>query len=71
MLILPAQAGVKDNQTNTLTLDGFNYEGNGSGIETPKDLNIITKNENRIKNISSSYSDSTKWMELEYMLLEI
>ena len=48
-----------DNQTNTLTLDGFNYEGNGSGIETSKDLNIIIKNENRIKNISSSYSDST------------
>lgn len=22
-----------DNQTNTLTLDGFNYEGDGSGIE--------------------------------------
>ena len=48
-----------DNQTNTLTLDGLNYEGNGSGIETSKDLNIIIKNENRIKNISSSYSDST------------
>ena len=48
-----------DKQTNTLTLDGFNYEGNGSGIETSKDLNIIIKNENRIKNISSSYSDST------------
>lgn len=48
-----------DNQTNTLTLDGFNYEGNGSGIETSEDLNIIIKNENRIKNISSSYSDST------------
>ena len=48
-----------DNQSNTLTLDGFNYEGNGSGIETSKDLNIIIKNENRIKNISSSYSDST------------
>ena len=48
-----------DNQTNTLTLAGFNYEGNGSGIETSKDLNIIIKNENRIKNISSSYSDST------------
>ena len=48
-----------DNQTRTLTLDGFNYEGNGSGIETSKDLNIIIKNENRIKNISSSYSDST------------
>ena len=48
-----------DNQTNTLTLDGFNYEGNGSGIDTSKDLNIIIKNENRIKNISSSYSDST------------
>ena len=48
-----------DNQTNTLTLDGFNYEGNGSGIETSKDMNIIIKNENRIKNISSSYSDST------------
>ena len=48
-----------DNQTNTLTLDGFNYEGNGGGIETSKDLNIIIKNENRIKNISSSYSDST------------
>ena len=50
-----------DNQTNTLTLDGFNYEGNGSGIEieTLQDLNIIIKNENRIKNISSSYSDST------------
>ena len=51
--------GSYDNQTNTLTLDGFNYEGNGSGIETSKDLNIIIKNENRIKNISSSYSDST------------
>lgn len=50
-----------DNQTNTLTLDGFNYEGDGSGIEieTLQDLNIIIKNENRIKNISSSYSDST------------
>ena len=50
-----------DNQTNTLTLDGFNYEGNGSGIEieTLQDLNIIIKNENRIKNISSSYSSST------------
>ena len=50
-----------DNQTNTLTLDGFNYEGDGSGIEieTLKDLNIIIKNENRIKNISSSYSSST------------
>ena len=50
-----------DNQTNTLTLDGFNYEGNGSGIEieTLQDLNIIIKNENRIKNISNSYSSST------------
>lgn len=50
-----------DNQTNTLTLDGFNYEGDGSGIEieTLQDLNIIIKNENRIKNISSSYSSST------------
>lgn len=50
-----------DNQTRTLTLDGFNYEGDGSGIEieTIQDLNIIIKNENRIKNISSSYSDST------------
>ena len=50
-----------DNQTNTLTLDGFNYEGDGSGIEieTLQDLNIIIKNENRIKNISSSYSDCT------------
>ena len=50
-----------DNQTNTLTLDGFNYEGNGSGIEieTLQNLNIIIKNENRIKNISSSYSSST------------
>ena len=50
-----------DNQTNTLTLDGFNYEGDGSGIEieTLQDLNILIKNENRIKNISSSYSDST------------
>ena len=40
-----------DNQTNTLTLDGFNYEGDGSGIEieTLQDLNIIIKNENRIK----------------------
>lgn len=50
-----------DNQTRTLTLDGFNYEGDGSGIEieTLQDLNIIIKNENRIKNISSSYSSST------------
>ena len=50
-----------DNQTNTLTLDGFNYEGDGSGIEieTLQDLNILIKNENRIKNISSSYSSST------------
>ena len=50
-----------DNQTNTLTLDGFNYEGDGSGIEieTLQDLNIKIKNENRIKNISSSYSSST------------
>lgn len=50
-----------DNQTRTLTLDGFNYEGDGSGIEieTIQDLNIIIKNKNRIKNISSSYSSST------------
>ena len=50
-----------DNQTNTLTLDGFNYEGDGSGIEieTLQDLNIIIKRENSIKNLSSSYSSST------------
>ncbi len=44
-----------DNQTRTLTLDGFIYEGNGVGIQSEYgDLTINIKGNNKIKNTSKS-----------------
>lgn len=44
-----------DNQTRTLTLDGFIYEGNGVGIKSEYgDLTINIKGNNKIKNTSKS-----------------
>lgn len=44
-----------DNQTRTLTLDGFIYEGNGVGIQSEYgDLTIKIKGNNKIKNTSKS-----------------
>ena len=44
-----------DDQTRTLTLDGFNYEGNGVGIESGYgDLIINIKGNNKIKNTNKS-----------------
>ena len=44
-----------DNQTRTLILDGFIYEGNGVGIQSEYgDLTINIKGNNKIKNTSKS-----------------
>ncbi len=49
-----------DEQTRTLTLDGFHYEGNESGIKAYRYITIVIKGNNQIKSTKGS-NDTDSW----------
>ena len=49
-----------DDQTRTLTLDGFNYEGNESGISADRYITIVVKGNNQIKSTKDTNDSNNK-----------